>query len=836
MKRPVLIAIIGYIIGILWGLYLKINIALFYFSIFFIYHVNKKILENREQKSKFKLLSIKRYFRYIKLIVKPNIIFIFISFSIISNTIVYIQEYKYEKVYRKEGKIILTGIVISQKEEKTYYDRYKIKITHEENEAIFKNKYVYIQTKKEDIQEYAYGDKIEVYGEYSKVDEQRNYGGFDYQQYLKTKKICGVVNVSKIRVLKKKEYSVIMIIANKINTQIKSNIDKSFKKQEAEILKGLLLGDVSKIEEEIKENFKTANMMHILAISGMHINYIILGIDKFLNRKIGKRNTNIVIIIILIIYMFVAGFSPSIVRAIVMGALGILSFLLHRKNDIWTSISISLFCILIYNPYSIMDIGLQLSYFGTIGIIIFNPVFKKIFNREKKKSKFKIKNKYINKCINKVKEIIGVSLSAQVAILPLILYHFNIFGPYFLFSNFLISLIIGPVVVLGFVLIILSFVHILNIKILSRFLEIGVQVLIQISKISKLPFSKIYIPTPNIKNICIYYISLIIIRYIFFLYNSIKVTTTQRRMRNLLSLFKYKIYLNKKNYIKKIILIVFVTGFIFICIPKKLIVNFIDVGQGDCTFIITPKNKTILVDGGGNDGKFDIGKNVLLPYILDMGYGKIDYIIISHFDSDHCAGLLSLMEEIKVKNVIIGTQYKSCDNYEKFIEIVKKKKINVIVVEAGNIINIEKNLYFNVVAPFSNNMIPENPINNNSLVCKLNYKEISILFTGDIEAVAEKTILNKYKQLNSNLLKSTILKVAHHGSKTSSLKEFLEEVNPKYAIIGVGKDNKFGHPSEDTIQNLKLRNVKIYRTDNDGEISIVINGKNIKVNKHIKNK
>lgn len=150
------------------------------------------------------------------------------------------------------------------------------------------------------------------------------------------------------------------------------------------------------------------------------------------------------------------------------------------------------------------------------------------------------------------------------------------------------------------------------------------------------------------------------------------------------------------------------------------------------------------------------------------------------------------------------------------------------MVEAGNKIQIETNLYFYVLWPTSTNMISDNAINNNSLVCKLIYKNFSMLFTGDIEEIAEKAILSKYIN-KTELLNADILKVAHHGSKTSSIKEFISAVNPKYAVIGVGKDNKFGHPSEKTLETLNDKNVKIYRTDISGEIVIITDGDSVKV-------
>lgn len=173
------------------------------------------------------------------------------------------------------------------------------------------------------------------------------------------------------------------------------------------------------------------------------------------------------------------------------------------------------------------------------------------------------------------------------------------------------------------------------------------------------------------------------------------------------------------------------------------------------------------------------------------------------------------MQEMKVKNAIITKQVEDSDNFQEFLKTANEENVNIILVEAGNKVHIEKDLYFDVLWPNPQYYISENSLNNNSLVCKLVYKEFSMLFTGDIEEIAEKEILKIY---NEDRLKSNILKVAHHGSKTSTTKEFLEAVSPQIALIGVGENNKFGHPDEVTINRLNDIGCKIYRTDENGEI------------------
>lgn len=211
-----------------------------------------------------------------------------------------------------------------------------------------------------------------------------------------------------------------------------------------------------------------------------------------------------------------------------------------------------------------------------------------------------------------------------------------------------------------------------------------------------------------------------------------------------------------------------------------------------------------------------------MPYLLDRKIAIVDYIMVSHFDTDHVGGLLYIMQNMKVKNAIISNQPETSQNFQEFIKIAKEKKINIIVVNAGDKLNIEKDLYFNILWPDKNAFISENTLNNNSIVCKLNYKNFSCIFTGDIEEVAEKKILQENRN-NLQILNSTILKVAHHGSKTSSGLEFLKSVKPKIALIGAGENNKFGHPNNEALKRIENLGIKIYRTDQMGEISILIN-------------
>ena len=180
-----------------------------------------------------------------------------------------------------------------------------------------------------------------------------------------------------------------------------------------------------------------------------------------------------------------------------------------------------------------------------------------------------------------------------------------------------------------------------------------------------------------------------------------------------------------------------------------------------------------------------------------------------------------MLHELKVGKIYISKQIEDSKNYQKFLEIVNEKEIKVNEIVAGNRIKIEQNLYFDILWP-TESQITTNVLNNNAIVCNLHYKNFSMLFTGDIEEIAEKEILELYFQ-NKDLLKANILKVGHHGSKTSNTSEFINTIKPQIAVIGVGKNNKFGHPNEGVLQRLNDLNCKIFRTDLNGEISIEVN-------------
>lgn len=294
MKRPILIATIGYIIGIIWELYFKISIVSFFIINSIMYVIfNKKILKYKQ------------------------IIILILIFFIISNIQIKQLNKKYDTLYNNLEEVKIVGTIVSEPKEKEYKTVYKIKVETVNRDRKYKNTYLLLNVKNSSKQEIKYGDKITFNGTFTKPQTKRNYKGFDYKEYLKTIKVYGSVTLdSEVRVIKKNNVNLIFIFIFKIKQIIQNNVTELLPKETSSIVLGIILGDTEDISKELKEKFKTSSLYHILAVSGTHISYLIIGTTFILEKsKISKRKSRILTIIVLVFFMILTGLSPSVVRA-----------------------------------------------------------------------------------------------------------------------------------------------------------------------------------------------------------------------------------------------------------------------------------------------------------------------------------------------------------------------------------------------------------------------------------------------------------------------------------------------------------------------------------------
>ncbi|MCS7227418.1 MAG: MBL fold metallo-hydrolase, partial [Endomicrobia bacterium] len=254
-------------------------------------------------------------------------------------------------------------------------------------------------------------------------------------------------------------------------------------------------------------------------------------------------------------------------------------------------------------------------------------------------------------------------------------------------------------------------------------------------------------------------------------------------------------------------------------------VYFIDVNQGDASLIITPNNKVMLIDAGDIDEYYDYGEKVY-RFIKQLNIDKIDIVLISHPHKDHIGGMYFILSKIKVGSFYDpGFPYPS-EVYANLLELINEKQIKYNLARESTNINLDPSVDVKILHP-PDKIVFDTP-NDNSVVLRVRYKNISVLFTGDIEKKAEIEITNKYKNKPEKIM-SNIIKVPHHGSITSSTENFIKLVSPEVAVISCGRNNRFGHPHKSVLQRYKNYGVEILRTDTDGTIEIVIDGNDYRI-------
>ena len=649
----------------------------------------------------------------------------------------------------------VTGKIISQS-----IDGNKLTLIIKSKEKLIINYYFKEENEKTLYQtKFHLGDYIKVEGEFIKPKSATTKYLFDYKKYLYHKNIFFIINTQKLIKVKDNKnvyYNIKNIMTNLTNKNA--------------YLKTFILGDKSLLSTKIITSYQENGISHLFAISGMHITLLSSLITKALKKlKLSETKCYYITSTILIIYLFLVGLSPSILR-------GVLFYLLFSLNKIYyfyikpvnlflltTSIS------LLINYNYIYDIGFLYSFSISLSLLL--------------TTKYIANNNYLL-------GLLKTSLISFLVSIPICIYNFyqiNILSIiYNLFFVPYVSIIVFPI---SLVVVFIPF--------LLPIYEILIKILETISlTISNIKVLTIIFPRVHISIYLLYYMLIIIF-------------------------IKGLISKSKKKLIPLLILLVI--HYTYPYLNNDLLIEMIDVGQGD-SLLISKNNKSILIDTGGKikykqeawkqtNKESSIIKNTTLPLLKSKGIRKLDYLIITHGDFDHMGEAINLINSFKVKTVIFN-----CGRYNylerELIKVLKKKRIPYY--SCIDELNLSQyNLQFLNTKEYGNE-------NDNSNVIYLNYDNYQFLFMGDASIEKEKDILNEYSIENIDFLK-----VGHHGSDTSSSKEFIDNMNPKYSIISVGENNRYGHPNKEVLNNLS--NSKIYRTDQDGSIMFKIKKNKLRI-------
>ena len=555
---------------------------------------------------------------------------------------------------------------------------------------------------------------------------------------------------------------------------------------ETGLLLGLLAGDRSGIPDALRSDFQRSGLVHVLAISGFHV-VLLAGILMVFLKATGLPHgiVRILAIFLLFLYVPVTGGSPAVRRAVIMFAVPQVGALFERPANTLNSLGVALLFIMLPEPSVIWNPGFQLSVSATAGILIGGPL-----NPLKKLPEKLLKNKWWGRIQAFVAEPTYVTLCATLSTAPFLIHHFKTLSPFAWLGN----IVVVPAISLGMQAGLFALISPLDFfrehfcyaaRFFLRLASLLTKILSDSSEASITvgPFG------PSILLLA----GFLILVFPHFRKNRIA------KWFSLFSLVFFCGYFTFNSYNKVII-------------PQWSITT-IDVGQGDSHLITTPRGTHILVDAGDTK-KGDSGKDIIVPYLHHTGVSCIDILIITHPDQDHFGGAFSLIKTFPVKELWITdcARIEEKENWQQVIAEAYRRKIPIRDIQRG-LLYRENFFEMRVIHPDTRYCIDPNT---QSITFRAKGLGHSAILTGDLTVQGEKEILK-----TDAFLKSDVLKLGHHGSKTSSSRNFLNEVHPTLAIISSGRKNRFRHPSKQVIQRLDSLGIPYLNTAEKGTIEII---------------
>jgi competence protein ComEC len=670
-----------------------------------------------------------------------------------------------------DGDLLLVPAVEKQFKEKLLI-RYKIK-SEEEKQAV-KNKSMF-------------NCLCKVSGTMKKPTSEKNPNGFNYRAYLASKNIywiveiqgnplqtCSPIRPSPMTMIKQLRFSGIHYL------------EAHFPKEIASLSSALIFGDRSMLDPVLLGDYQKTGIVHLLAISGLHVS-ILIGMVSYLGLRIGFTRQFMMnfLFIILPIYVILTGASPSVIRAALMIYLVLITVKWKSKLKLLAidAISLAFMIFLFFTPKVIFDVAFQLSFTVSLAIILSAPFILRQFQEN-------------------LAGMLATSVTAQLAALPLLLYHYFEMSLIGIAANLLYIPLFSFIYLPG--LYFLFMIQILFGKtpqiLIAVFLKIIYLSNQLIGSLADLSFARFVSGRPSLIQIIIY---ILIVIGIFYLWET---KSNPKRKVHLISLI--------------VILFTFQHVWNWLCPFGE--VTIIDVGQGDSILIHFPHgNGTYLIDTGGTirfaeeewrqrSKPYEVGRDVVVPFLKAKGITKIDKLILTHGDMDHIGGAFSIIKELNVKQILLPSVTAPSENEINIIQAANKKGIPILKVAAGDQWQTEQSIFY-VLSP-EKNFSGER--NSGSITIVVQIGGVNWFFGGDLDQEGEMKIIKKYPNLMVD-----VFKAGHHGSKTSSAEVFIKQIKPSTALISAGEKNRYGHPHQEVLERLRETNTTIYRTDLQGAIT-----------------
>ena len=615
------------------------------------------------------------------------------------------------------------------------------------------------------------GDKISASGTIKLITNYKNPGQIDNVTRLKSNGITARMSADKLGVqvehVEGNFWTKFLRTVAAIRQHYRESMEKVMSSEDAAAIFAMLFGGYAGINPELVTEFQTTGIVHILSVSGSHMSLLAMATAWLCTMlKFPRQVTLALGFFVIGTYAILSGLLPHVTRSAIMGILVFVGTAFELESVSARLLTLTALAMLIKQPLLIFDVSFQLSFSATAGLLYLSPAI-----REK---------------LHRLPQIfsapISMTVGTQIASLPIIIWYFNQVSLSSILANIFVMPFLELVIVGGLLAGVFAFLIPFSGKIFFVLESIIFSGATELNKVfANLPHSSIQVPSLGLAGGFIYYVAII---------------------------FRQKILL---------FLLVVLLAINFSHADNNVEVNFIDVGQGDCAIVFTPNKKCLIFDTGGTrDKTFDIGERVLVPYLKHENIFEVEKIFLTHVHEDHSGGAGAVIKKFPVHEIITAGETKS--EYAAVFGIAEEKIKNLRAGQQGEKFFIDGVTVEIIFAP---KVGTGNEISN---VYKISYGDVNFLITGDLVKENESQILSEKIDTSS-----TVLKVGHHGSATSSGEEFLQAVSPRCAVISVGYGNNFGHPRKEILERLENIHTKIFRTDKDGLIKFKTDGKNLSV-------
>lgn len=621
----------------------------------------------------------------------------------------------------------------------------------------------------------------------------RNPGEFNARQYYACEHMY--YSVKKGVVLKKgKEGNVYQTLLFQIREYLNGVLEQTAG-EAAPVFSAMVLGEKGELPKETKMRYQMAGIIHILAISGLHISLLGMGLYELLKKTgLGIWSAGFLSLIVMIFYGEMTGESVSAMRAVSMFLIATGAKILGRIYDMMTALSVSAMILLLESPAYLYNTGFLLSFGAVLGVGAVLPVFFKFFG---------VKNKIL-------KSLMG-SVCVQLTTLPVMLWFYGEVSIIGIFLNLLVLPTVGIVLISGVFTALIGCIFpglAVCVSLPGRLMLFAYDKLCRLG--ASLPFSTWMPGQPKIWQAVVYYILLF------------SVTGAAG------FLIKKEVKNRRKLYLAKSGLVISLAAALFVLSQRDRLhmeITCLDIGQGDAIVTQLPTGEVFLVDGGSSNKK-NIGQYQLLPFLKNQGISYVDAVFISHTDEDHISGVREILEymekrliSLKIGNLILPGISEKTEAWREFEALAKKVGIQVMTANRGDDFRIGEGK-ISVLSPKKG--ASGEDVNEDAVVFLLSYKNFRGLFTGDVGEETEKKLLSVLSDVD-------FLKVGHHGSGYSSTQAFLDKIKPEVSVISCSESNTYGHPSPETIKRLEKSGSRVEYTMKSGAVTVFTDGENVGV-------